>query len=288
MWNESVQSQQQQQHRSRGEEEEEEEEGEERRGRSRRRLRRFGTPSSSPYVPSTSQQRDVRGVRAPPPTPDHILMPPPNVLVARPIAGMIAKDGRVPSPASMRRGRVGSPATIRAPPPSPQIYRTKEPFMRPPMPPSPILRQPKFTPRSPLRIGSNDDERADDAPNGILNNPARAHYNTIGTTSRDIMMNCPSRARYSPNIMPRPSPLRSPSPTFALMGSASPASALSQQLNAHHLTQRSFRQSTSGLLQSVAASMTLMKAAEDADKMIRRNQDDDDDRMDEEDHSGVS
>lgn len=65
----------------------------------------------------------------------------------------------------------------------------------------------------------------------------------------------------SPQFGPRTT-TRSP-PPLPLQGSASPATFLSQKMNAHHLTQRAVRQSTTAVLQRVVANITVMKAAQD-------------------------
>ena len=179
--------------------------------------------------------RKAQGRKAPPPTPDHVLMPPPlmraklrkavNMLNASPRGGSF-ESGAL-------KGRSISPMTLRAPPPSPQAYNTKVAFLRPSMPPSPILRSPMYHQSSPLHPTMEDC-------------PAKAIYSMTGT---------------SPQFGPRTT-TRSP-PPLPLQGSASPATFLSQKMNAHHLTQRAVRQSTTAVLQRVVANITVMKAAQD-------------------------
>jgi len=180
------------------------------------------------------------GRKAPPPTPDHVLMPPPLMRTKLRKSVFASSPGMASSvDNSGLRFRASSPTNLRAPPPSPQAYQTKVAFIRPSMPPSPILRSPRYqsSPRhhqsSPLHPTLEDC-------------PAKAMYSLTGT---------------SPSFGPRQA-TRSP-PPLPLQGSASPATFLSQQLNAHHLTHRAVRQSTTAVLQSVAANITIMKAAAD-------------------------
>lgn len=172
------------------------------------------------------------GREAPPPTPDHVLMPPPLMrakLRKNGIFSSITPEFIESTSSGGLRGRSLSP-TPRAPPPSPQAYNTKVAFIRPSMPPSPILRSPLYSPLHP----------------SLEDCPAKAMYSMTGT---------------SPQFGPRQSS-RSP-PPLPLQGSASPATFLSQKMNAHHLTHRAVRQSTTAVLQRVAANMTVMKAAVD-------------------------
>ena len=181
--------------------------------------------------------RHPEGRKAPPPTPDHVLMPPPlmrtklrtsiNMLNASP------RGGDMDNSRALKR-RSSSPTMLRAPPPSPQAYNTKVAFIRPPMPPSPILRSPMYhQSSSPLHPTMKDC-------------PAKAMYSLTGT---------------SPQFGPTRQTTRSP-PPLALQVSQSPATFLSQKMNAHHLTQRAVRQSTTAVLQHVVANITVMKAAE--------------------------